>query len=220
MKKNSIVVIGMMGLILLAANNSALSKKKITARQILENVHQKVESIRTLVADFEETFHWVMIDEKQTFSGKLFIGEGDKFRLQTAEQVIVSDGKTLWTYDAGKKQVLIDNVNQSGDDLLPRRLLLKFQKNYQASLLNEETIDGRPCYVLELVSKSEDVFIPKMTVWIDTQTWLTKKLRYEDVNQNVTTYRLRKIKINQKIPEEIFHYKIPLNVQVIDMRDQ
>ncbi|NOY79343.1 MAG: outer membrane lipoprotein carrier protein LolA [Calditrichaeota bacterium] len=218
MKKNRAIILGLTGVILLTATVSGLAKKKLTAEKILEKVHQRVETIRTLVADFEETFHWVMIDEKQTFSGKLYIGEGDKFRLQTAEQVIVSDGKTLWTYDAGKKQVLIDNVNQSGDDLLPRRLLLKFQKNYHARLLKEETIDGKPCYVLELISKSEDVFIPKMTVWIDKKTWLTKKLRYEDVNQNVTTYRLRKIKINQKIPEDIFHYKIPPNIQVIDMR--
>ena len=218
MKKNSVIIAAIIGLVLLAANDSVLAKKKIAAKQILEKVHQKVESIKTLEADFEETFHWVMIDEKQTFSGKLYIGEGDKFRLQTAEQVIVSDGKTLWTYDAGKKQVLIDIVNQSSNDLLPRRLLLKFQKDYRAKLIKEETIGGRPCYVLNLISESEDVFIPKMTVWIDKQTWLTKKLRYEDVNQNITTYRLGKIKINSSIPKGIFQYKIPPNVQVIDMR--
>ncbi len=218
MKKNSVIIAAIIGLVLLAANDWVLAKKKIAAKQILEKVHQKVESIKTLEADFEETFHWVMIDEKQTFSGKLYIGEGDKFRLQTAEQVIVSDGKTLWTYDAGKKQVLIDIVNQSSNDLLPRRLLLKFQKDYRAKLIKEETIGGRPCYVLNLISESEDVFIPKMTVWIDKQTWLTKKLRYEDVNQNITTYRLGKIKINSSIPKGIFQYKIPPNVQVIDMR--
>ncbi len=219
MKKYTIILIGIMGLVFLGMNHVALAKKKISAQKILEKVHQKVESIKTLEADFEETFHWVMIDEKQTFSGKLYIGEGDKFRLQTAEQVIVSDGKTLWTYDAGKKQVLIDNVNKSGNDLLPRRLLLKFQKDYRAKLIKEDPIDGRLCYVLELLSESEDVFIPKMTVWIDKQTWLTRKLRYEDVNQNITIYRLGKIKINGKIPESIFQYKIPPNVQVIDMRE-
>jgi len=219
MKKYNLIRIGILGLAFFGMNHAALASKKITAEKILEKVHQKVKSIQTLEADFEETFHWVMIDEKQTFSGKLYIGEGDKFRLQTAGQVIVSDGKTLWTYDAGKKQVLIDAVDQSGNDLLPRRLLLKFQKDYRAKLIKEDTIDKRLCYVLELVSESEDVFIPKMTVWIDKQTWLTKKLRYEDVNQNITIYQLGKIKINRKIAENIFRYKIPPDVQVIDMRE-
>ena len=218
MKKTDIIGITVMILLFLGLNHSVLAKKKITADKILQKVHQKVESIKTLEADFEETFHWVMIDETQTFSGKLYIGEGDEFRLQTAEQVIVSDGTTLWTYDAGKKQVLIDNVSKSGNDLLPRRLLLKFQKNYQAKLIKEELIDKKMCYVLELISESEDVFIPKMTVWIDEQTWLTKKLQYEDVNQNITTYRLKRIKINGRIRKDIFQYKIPSDVQVIDMR--
>ena len=210
------------GLILLVVAgfwvSSAGAKKHPSVQKILQKFHARSQNIQTLQADFQQTFHWTMVDETQTFTGTLIIGRGDRFRLQTPEQVIVSDGKTLWTYDKGKNQVLVDDAQHSGDDLLPRKLLLKFEKNYTAVFLREEKVGGIPCYVIELTSKTDDTFIPKMTVWIDEKTYVTRRLRYTDVNENVTTYNLRKIKINQPVPESVFRYQIPKGVDVIDMR--
>ncbi len=206
----------LLGIFLLVGGAEA--KKTLSVQKILAKFHARSQKIRTLKADFQQTFHWTMVDETQKFSGKLIIGEGDRFRLETPEQVIVSDGKTLWTYDAGKKQVIIDDAQHSGDDLLPRKLLLKFEKNYTARFLREEKVDGIPCFVIELTSKTEDTFIPKMTVWIDQKTYLTRRLKYVDVNENVTTYELQKIQINQPVPDSVFRYKIPRGVDVIDMR--
>ncbi|GBD94312.1 lipoprotein chaperone [bacterium BMS3Abin05] len=219
MKKTGLLFLGVIFIMAGINTNPVFAKKKISAEKILKKVRERVQSINTLQASFKETFHWTMIDEVQKFSGELYIGEGDKFRLQTAGQIIVSDGKTLWTYDAGKNQVLIDNVSPSGDELLPRRLLLKFEKDYHPTLIGKKVIGTTMCYVLDLTSKTEDAFIPKMTVWIDSKNWLTKKLSYEDINQNKTTYELGSIKINKKLPEEIFRFKIKPGVQVIDMRN-
>ena len=46
---------------------------------------------------------------------------------------------------------------------------------YQARVVGEEPLDGRPCWKLELVAKDDSVAYPRRTTWVDEQTFVPLK---------------------------------------------
>lgn len=190
----------------------------IDASEIINKVKKKYETVESFSAEFQQSFKWKLAGETQQQEGKIFLKNFDKFRIETDNQLIVSDGKTLWTYSADNNQVLIDDLSNAEDILLPRQLFLKFSEEYNPVLLGEEKYNDADCYALRLVAKNEEVFIKEMKIWIQKDSWLTLKIEHIDINENVTIYTLNNILINKKVDDKYFTYQIPPNVEVIDMR--
>jgi outer membrane lipoprotein-sorting protein len=46
---------------------------------------------------------------------------------------------------------------------------------YQAQVVGEEPVDGRPCWKLELVAKDDSVAYPRRTTWVDQETFVPLK---------------------------------------------
>lgn len=190
----------------------------ISAEKVIKKVQKKFDSIRDFSAEFQETFHWELADETQSIKGKIYLKGGDKFRLETQDQIIVSDGRTLWTYSPITNQVIIDDLEKTEEALLPRDLLFKYVREYSPHLLAEEKTKGRRIYKLELIPKDRDEFIQRMEIWVDGKDWITKKISYIDINGNKRIYEISNIRINQGLEEGFFIFKIPQGVEIIDMR--
>jgi outer membrane lipoprotein-sorting protein len=46
---------------------------------------------------------------------------------------------------------------------------------YQASVVGEEPVDGRPCWKLEMVARDDTVAYPRRTTWVDQETFVPLK---------------------------------------------
>ena len=134
--------------------------------KILQNFEKTIEEANTFQADFIETYKWELTGEQQTLHGKFFLKGEDRFRIETEDQIIVSDGKTIWMYNLPSGRVLIDNLYNSEDTMLPRQILLKHQNQYRSQVLGEEILQDEPCYVMLLTAETEDTFIPVVKIWI------------------------------------------------------
>ena len=168
--------------------------------------------------DFTQQFNWKLAGQTQEQKGTIILKDKDKFRVATDDQVIVSDGTTLWTYSRIHNQVIIDNLQNSEDVILPREIFLKFSQKYNPQLLGEARVLESDCYHLRLNAKTEDVFIREIKIWVDKKSWITIKIEQKDINENLTTYTLENIIINPSIPDHKFTYKIPQDAEVINMR--
>jgi len=196
----------------------SLLNPSISPEKVIKRVQKKFDSIRDFSAEFQETFHWELAGETHSVKGKIYLKGGEKFRLETEDQIIVSDGKTLWTYSPVNNQVIIDDLEKTEETLLPRDLLFKYAREYSPHLLTEERIKGRRIYKLELIPKDRDEFIQRMEVWVDGKDWITRKISYLDINGNKRIYEISNIRINQGLEEGLFIFKIPQGVEIIDMR--
>jgi len=190
----------------------------IDAPEIVNKVKETYESTKNFSADFKQQFKWKLAGETQENVGKILLKDNDKFRIETEDQVIVSDGATLWTFSKMNNQVIIDNLSNADEVVLPREIFLRFSKKYKPLLLGKETLNNTECYVIQLIAESEDVFIKEMKLWIDKTNWLTQKIEQVDINKNITIYSLTNINTDLQIEDKAFDYKIPPNVEIIDMR--
>ncbi len=85
-------------------------------------------------------------------------------------------GKEMWLYSPSTDRTIMISghmLRQSvmGSDLSYEDMMedRKLTDMYTASLIDEETIEGRKCYVLHLEAKVEDVAYHSQKLWVDTE---------------------------------------------------
>lgn len=190
----------------------------IDGNEILQNVKKKYDSIKYFSADFTQQFQWKLTGQVQDQNGRILLSGTDKFRIETKDQTIVSNGKTLWTYSALYHQVIIDDIEKAEEVVLPRELFLNFSNKYTPKLMGEESFEEQQCYLVQLDAKSDDIFIRQMTVWVKKDDWTTVKIEHKDLNENTTTYIIRNIAFNNTLKDDTFRFATPQDAEVIDMR--
>jgi len=192
--------------------------RDVSPKKVIRNFEKKLNSAKTVRVDFQETYIWELTGEEQSLRGELLLEGENRFRVTTEDQVIVSDGETLWTYSKPSHRVLVDRLATSDDALLPRRVLFRYTQDYHVRMGGEEEILGRPCYVLIFTAETGDVFVPQVRVWIDKKEWIPRKVEQTDLNENRTIYLLYEVRLNVPLDEKIFRFTIPDGAEVIDMR--
>ena len=89
---------------------------------------------------------------------------------------------SLWTYNPMADRIIkisghllrqsVMGSDFSYEDMLERDILAT---KYDAVLLNNEMFLERPCYVIELIAKSDDLAYPKRHVWVDQERYIALK---------------------------------------------
>ncbi|MBN2105302.1 outer membrane lipoprotein carrier protein LolA [bacterium] len=187
------------------------------AEKLLSKVEKSVREARTLEIVFEEQFVWKMTGEESVLNGTLKMSGDDKFRIETEDQILVSNGEKLWTYSKPANRVLIDRLAESDEALLPRQLLLRYTEGYTVEKLPDETVNKRPCIVLLFRDEEAESYYAKWQVWIDPDTFLPVKLMQEDLNGNQNIYHLNSVKKGVVLNDDLFQFTIPDSAEVIEM---
>ena len=190
----------------------------ISPKQVIDNVEKTLIEAKTVKLTFEQTYVWEFAGEEKSISGELVLEGEDRFRVVTEDQVIVSDGETLWTHNKPSNQVLIDRLTNSDNTLLPRQILFQYKRDYRSRVEGEEDIFGKRCYILLFTAETGDTFISQIRAWVDKSQWIPRKIEQVDLGENHTTYLLQNIEIGIPLGNDFFDFIVPDGVDVIDMR--
>ncbi|NOY05445.1 MAG: outer membrane lipoprotein chaperone LolA [Chlorobi bacterium] len=189
----------------------------ITANEIIENVQDRYDDIDDAVITFTQTVRFKVSRVEQSYSGKMYFKKKNKFRIETDERVLVTDGKTSWSYTPRNKQVVIDNFEEEKNSLSPQRLLFSLPKDYYAAYVGERKLGQVDTYVLKFTPKQSGSFAVSIKVWIN-HDWLIRQVEVVDINGTTTTYFIKRITLDQGIKDSRFSFTVPQGVEVIDLR--
>lgn len=189
----------------------------LTADELALLVENKYRSFENLSMDFVKVMRSDVFETESSTQGKMVFGNPDKYRIETSEETIVSDGKFIWTYSSENQQVIKNLAERSGDFFKPYQYLSDFRVNYIPQIRGEEKIDRADCFKLLLSPREKDLFIKKMTVWVEKKSLLARSLTYEDSNDNQVTLTFQHIKANRKIQDSEFIYQVPPGVEEVDL---
>ncbi len=191
------------------------------AEQILKQIQKTYEAMKNVCAEFKQTFYWKLADETQEFSGKVCTRNGVQFRIETEDQIIITDGNTIWTVSHTNKQVMIDDASEGTEDNpFLKTFLRNYVENYRARFIEETKLNEVPHFVIELQAKNEDEFARTIKLWVDKRTYWMTKIVQIDINDNTSTYEVRNIDVNAKLTDAMFQLKPPSGYQVVDMRGE
>lgn len=185
--------------------------------RLLRQLQNKYESLDEVCADFTQTFHWKLTGETQQISGRICAKGGDRFRIETEEQLIITDGNTLWTLNKLNNQVIIDHAeNATSENPFIKDFLEKYIREYNSRIDESASSGGDP--VILLTSKTGDHFVPQMRLWVDEKQDLITKVEQTDLNENTTVFQVNNIDTDVSLSNSDFKFQAPESADVIDMR--
>jgi outer membrane lipoprotein-sorting protein len=187
-----------------------------TLESVLHELGREAKEFRTLTANVERTKVTVVVNNRSTETGKMYMRRDGKMRLELAppdERTILRAGDDLYVYNPHIRRVDIYNVARHRE-MVDQFLFLGFgtsarelKKNFLMTLLGEQMLDGRKVILLELTPKSEKLRdqISKIHLWIDQANWLaTQQQFFETGTQDYFIVRYTNIARNVPIDPSLF----------------
>ncbi len=189
-----------------------------TAEEVLEQVRKKYDTVNDAELRFSQTVRFSMSKVEQRLDGTLLMKKGNKYRVETDEMTVVTDGETVWSYSRINNQVLIDRFKLDERSFSPERILMAAPADFSASLLGHEKVGKVETVVLKLLPATDQSFLSVLKLWVDEGDHLIRKVEMTDANGKETTYVVTEIRINSGVTDGRFTYKIPEGVETVDLR--
>ena len=215
------------GIILLAVVIIALISgctENMSAEQIAQKMKEKQDSIKDFSATMVITSSFGGKDEMA--KAKIMNKMPDKSRIEylepaeTAGQVMVSDGKTIWTYDPKKNEVTkmdMPKINMTISEQDYTRSIKELLNQTDISYLGADKFEERSVYLIKASPGNGSVSMGiYYNMWVDSETWMPLKMEMFDKNDKlVISTEYRDIKFNTGIPDSEFEFKVPEGAKVV-----
>jgi len=202
-------------LFVFANTNAQVIDKK--AEEILEQLSGKIQDYKNMHIEFTYLMENVAENIKESKTGSIYI-QGDKFRLYIADQIIISDGKNVWTYFKNGNEVQINEVD-ADDENTPMKMLTGYNKNYRPKLIGEASKTGKLIQTIDLIPNTTQSFY-KIRIEIDKAKNMIHSSTIYDKNGTTFSYNVDNFRENINIHPSRFAFResdYP-GVEVIDMR--
>lgn len=190
---------------------------ELKPQDIIQKVEETLSTTKTIRIVFEEIFEWKQTGEKQTIQGEMLLNGKNQFRVTAADQIIVSDGITLWTYSKPSNRVLIDRLEKTDNTSLPQQIFFSYKKDYQVKKIQEESVSNVPCYVLLFSGENKDLYFTQIKVWIEKDKWVPKRIEQTDISKNKVIYILSEVQMEASTDAGTFQFVIPEGAEVIKL---
>lgn len=193
------------------------------AKKVLDRVRRKYEGYKSVEVAFSLTIQ-VPDQAKQVQKGTI-AQEGDKFRLNMNDQVIVDDTKSTWVYLPKNNEVQINNSDpdQSSDAgfVTPRGLLKRYQKgDYLYAIIDKISEGSRVLTQIEFKPKSRSSEYAKIRVSIDEKSGTIQRIEAFVKDGSRFTFNITRLSPNKVFSADYFRFdtaKYP-GVRVEDLR--
>jgi outer membrane lipoprotein carrier protein len=179
-----------------------------------------IANLNSFQSDFEQRVHSENGKEIDFSAGTFSIRRPNLFRWEIKQnfaQVIVADGKNLWTYDTDLEQVTIQNqVTLLADSplLFLTSTAEELARAFRVTDLSTKAIPGNHLFLLKPVKK-ESVFD---SIHILFENGLMTELLMADTLGQKTTVKFTTAKLNLKLADNLFSFTVPDGVDVVDSR--
>jgi chaperone LolA len=189
-----------------------------TANEVIDKVQAKYKKTNSVIAKYTQTVKFKLTKMEQSYDGTLFLKKEKKYRIETDQQTIITDGVTSWAYSPKTNQVVIDYYKEDKNSISPEKFLIEYPNDYYSSLVGKAKVNNRNTYEMKLTPKAATAFIKSLKVWVDSDDWFIKKIEMIDMNDNTTIYVVNKIESNTEITNDKFQFTPTSETQVIDLR--
>lgn len=180
----------------------------------IDQLHQFLQSTKTLKADFAQTVIAKNGRKPQQSSGQVAISRPGKLRWDIQKpypQLVVGDGEKIWIYDPELKQVTVRKAGQTIGGS-PAALLAgsnELEKNFNLSEVGE----SEGFNWVEAIAKADDSGFEKIRLGLVGSDLKAMEL-YDNFGQT-TLIRFSRLERNATLPTTTFKFTPPAGVDVV-----
>ncbi|MCW5898406.1 MAG: outer membrane lipoprotein carrier protein LolA [Flavobacteriales bacterium] len=190
------------------------------ARAIVDKLMAKAKAWKSFEGDFTSRLESTRdkLDVKQSGTMKV---KDKRFHLTLDKNTVISDGKTIWTYNRDNNEVTLSDPAEMDQELDPSKIFTQYEKGFKTQFVEEKTEGGTAMQVVKLFPL-EPVKKPYHTVVLTVDKAKNEprgvQILYKDGNK--VTYTLSRFVADPPLPDALFNFdksKYP-GVEVNDMR--
>lgn len=184
----------------------------------LSDVQAAYEALEGLQASFTQVVGSDFADGSTRVEGSVLLS-GNKYRVQTPDQTVVTDGDTTWIYTPADSQVVVSSADKEGA-VTPETFLTASANRYAVTASDETTRLETPHQKLTLASTDSTSRFAEATLWVRASDRVVTRMRAADRNGSTLDLRLRDIVVNPATlrSDAPFVFDPPPGVDVVDLR--
>jgi outer membrane lipoprotein-sorting protein len=209
------------------------AKQPIQVKQD-EQAQQVVKGIRMPIS-FQADFVYTHIQgdtkqedtqEEYQIEGKIWV-KGNKYRLVLEDQIVVSNGETIWNYVPSMQEVQIYNEKPATADedltsFSPTQLLHLYKQDFVPIAVHTTTIDQKKREVVELIAQDKKSDIKHLNLVldkIDEKGYQIKSMQVLEKDGTVHNFSIVNLVVQNKLKNSFFEFQMPAEpVEVVDLR--
>jgi outer membrane lipoprotein carrier protein len=192
----------------------------MSAADVAAKLQKTYESITVFDADFEQQYTMKTFNSKKEQSGHVVFEKPGKMRWDyssPSNNVVVSDGKTLWSYEAKDKQARKMLVKDSQQPAALAFLTGKgdLSKEFNLAIATSLQQDFKGGYVLDATPKVATNLYTHVFFFVDGATFQVRRVLIVDGQDNRNRFNFLKPTVNGKVDPSKFVWTPPAGVTVI-----
>lgn len=200
------LIIFILGLYLCKAE----SKDEI-CKKIIDNYVKNLN----IESEFDQSIYWSVREKTTKNKGKIVLSSGNRFIVEVTNEKWISNGSICWYYNRKNNQVVIRNLKDFDQTLLPSYIL----SNYLSTCNFIEKRRDKDIVTLAY-NKDSTANLPykSIVLTMDNKNGIILSLFFIDENDNEHTYVFKKTVVNKKISPQNFKFEVPSDAEIIDYR--
>jgi len=219
--KKSIMMIVMAAAALLPGMTTPLRGAPFELNGFIDKLEAEYGAMQDLSARFAQETSLSSLKQVERASGDVSFKKGGRMLWHYATpdiQQFILDGKNLWVYLPGEKQVMKNSFSS-----LPQHIVLDLfggkidiQQRFTVALAPQNAVAPSAQVVLELVPLEYDPTVTKLTLWVDPVKYHIVKSVLDNEMGNTTIMMFSDIKVNKGIDDALFKFVPPPGVEIFE----
>jgi outer membrane lipoprotein-sorting protein len=207
-------------LVIFAAMVSFAQSKDPKAKVILDAVSAKFKSYQSASANFSYS---VLNSAGKVLSSKkgTVVLKNEKYNINFGVNKIISDGATVWNYDASAKEVTINVANKSESTITPQKLFSDFyNKDFNYTLDKDFTVGGKQAHKIILTPVDNKKPFEKVYLGVDKISKNILSILVVEKSGNRYSYDVSGFKPNVAVNDAMFIFNKSAypDVEEVDLR--
>lgn len=178
---------------------------------VLDRLRARYETLDGLRAQFTQHVNGAAME------GSIVL-RGDAYRIETADQTLVTDGTTSWVYSKADRQVLVNDAVADETTFSPADFFTHYPDRFDVRTAGSETIQGVRHDRLLLTPKNADAFLQEVTLFVRASDALPTRVQIVDGNGTTVLFDLHDVEVNPRLSEDTFRFVAPSGAELVDLR--
>jgi outer membrane lipoprotein-sorting protein len=197
----------------------AQAGKQNDAEKLMERISKRYKAFKSMKADFVYSMENKQQKSQEKQKGNILV-KGNKFRLDIANQLIICDNKTIWTFSREVNEVQINNYSPKEGAIRLDDIFTMYGKGFLYKTIENKKEGAKDITTIELTPKDKKKKFFKIKVIIDKTNQTLISSQVFEKNGTIHTYTVTNQVPNLKFDDNQFVFdpkKYP-GVEIIDLR--
>jgi outer membrane lipoprotein carrier protein len=218
MIKKTIFLLALFTTVALVAQNTITQTDKV-ADKLLNTISTRYKNFKSIKADFIYSVESKAENLSEKQKGSIHV-KGNKFRLDIANQLIICDNKTVWTYSKEMNEVQINNFDPKKAPIRLDDIFTMYDKGFLSKILEQKKEGKNDIAIVELTPKDKKKNFFKIKLTIDKTNQTITKSQVFEKSGAIHTYTVTNQYPNIKLEDDFFTFDVKKypKIEVIDLR--